>query len=119
MGSVSLLLQQLPKFGRSIRRDVAQHSSHTIQIAEGRAGDDIRMVKRRNKRVCEFTMLLSLGFSDSPVDKCSTYGTPLSFHGTHSPEVIDITLASVSVKNPSDYFQITAHIWMEDAEEQT
>ena len=37
----------------------------------------------------------------------------------NEPEFIDITLASVSVKNLSEHFQITAHIWLEDAEEQT
>jgi hypothetical protein len=28
-------------------------------------------------------------------------------------------LASVSAKNLSDYFQVTAHIWLEDVEKQT
>lgn len=37
----------------------------------------------------------------------------------NEPEFIDITLASVSVKNLSEYFQVTAHIWLGDAEEQT
>ena len=32
---------------------------------------------------------------------------------------MDVTLASVSSKNLSDYFQITAHIWLGDAERQT
>ncbi|KAF9647110.1 hypothetical protein BDM02DRAFT_3117605 [Thelephora ganbajun] len=41
----------------------------------------------------------------------------LSFHDAKSPEFIDVALASVSVKNLSRYFQITAHIWLGDAEE--
>ena len=119
MDSVSLLLRQLPRIGRNIGRYVVQHSTQTIQTAERRSDDGIQILKPRNKRVCEFTPLLTLSFSDSPVDKCSTCGTCLFFHDANSPELIDITLTSVSVKNLSNYFQITAHIWLEDSKDQT
>lgn len=56
---------------------------------------------------------------NSPADQCSTCGTSLFFYDTHEPGFIDIALASVSVKNISDYFQITAHIWLEDVGEQS
>jgi hypothetical protein len=62
---------------------------------------------------------LRLSVSNSPVDQCSTCGTSLFFYDTDEPKFIDITLASVSVKNISDYFQITAHIWLEDVGKQT
>ena len=41
------------------------------------------------------------------------------FHDTNEPECVDITLASGFAKNLSEYIQVTAHIWMGDAEEQT
>jgi len=43
----------------------------------------------------------------------------LFFHDADEPEFVDITLASVSIENLSEYFQITAHIWLGDAEGQT
>ena len=94
-------------------------STQTIQAAECRSDDGIQILKPRNKRVCKFTPLLTLSFSDSPVDKCSTCGTCLFFHGANSPEFIDTTLVSVSVKNLSNYFKITAHIWLENSKDQT
>jgi len=51
--------------------------------------------------------------------ECSTCGTSLFFHDEDESEFIDITLGSVSAENLSEYIQVTAHIWVGDAEEQT
>lgn len=64
------------------------------------------------------TALLTLSFSDSPVDKCSTFGTSLFFHDSDSPGPTHTTQAWVSVKNLLDYFQITTHTWLEDVKGQ-
>jgi len=60
-----------------------------------------------------------MGVSDSPLDKCSMCGTYLFFHDADESGFIDITLGSVFAKNLSEYIQVTAHIWLGDAEEQT